>query len=110
MVCNGEIYNHHELRQELISRGHRFRTGSDTEVIVHLYEEFGDSFLHRLRGMFGLAIWDERANRMFIARDRLGKKANLLCKSGRTILVWQRNEIDSRCRSILKRTESLRLR
>lgn len=74
VVCNGEIYNHHELRQELISRGHRFRTGSDTEVIVHLYEEFGDSFLHRLRGMFGLAIWDERANRMFIARDRLGKK------------------------------------
>lgn len=75
VVCNGEIYNFVELRNDLKARGHVFRTGSDTEVIVHLYEEFGDSFLQQLRGMFGLAILDNRTQpRVLIARDRLGKK------------------------------------
>jgi asparagine synthase (glutamine-hydrolysing) len=75
VVCNGEIYNFVELRQELLARGHIFQTGSDTEVIVHLYEEYGDAFLQQLRGMYGLAILDNRAQpRVLIARDRLGKK------------------------------------
>jgi asparagine synthase (glutamine-hydrolysing) len=75
VVCNGEIYNFVELRQSLLSKGHQFRTGSDTEVIVHLYEEYGDECLQHLRGMFGLAILDmRRGKRVLIARDRLGKK------------------------------------
>lgn len=74
VVCNGEIYNFAELRSELLSRGHQFSTNSDAEVIVHLYEDFGEGVFERLRGMFGLAILDERSNRVLIARDRLGKK------------------------------------
>lgn len=74
VVCNGEIYNHVELRRELEARGHQFRTRSDVEVIVHLYEEIGVRCFERLRGMFGVAIWDERRHKLVIGRDRLGIK------------------------------------
>jgi|TARA_B100002003_G_C14146129_1_gene551078 asparagine synthase (glutamine-hydrolysing) len=74
LVANGEIYNHGELREELIARGHRFRSRSDVEVIVHGYEEFGVAVLDRLRGMFAFAIWDESNRRLFAARDRAGEK------------------------------------
>jgi asparagine synthase (glutamine-hydrolysing) len=74
IVFNGEIYNHHELRRDLEARGHRFRTHSDTEAIVHAYEEFGDACVERLEGMFAFAIGDENARRVLLARDRLGKK------------------------------------
>lgn len=74
VVFNGEIYNFRALRDELETRGHRFRTHSDTEVLVHLYEEDGVELVHRLRGMFAFALWDGKARRGLIARDRLGIK------------------------------------
>lgn len=74
VVCNGEIYNYRQLRTELEQAGHVFATYSDTEVIVHLYEEVGDSFVNRLEGMFGIALWDRSRSRLVIARDALGIK------------------------------------
>ncbi len=74
IVCNGEIYNHLELRQELEARGHRFRTHSDVETLLHLYEEVGPECVHRANGMFAFAIWDRKTQSLFLARDRLGKK------------------------------------
>jgi asparagine synthase (glutamine-hydrolysing) len=73
-VFNGEIYNYRSLREQLESRGHRLATASDTEVIVHLYEDFGEECVQHLRGMFGFAVWDVRRRRLFVARDRLGIK------------------------------------
>ena len=74
VVFNGEIYNHHDLRRELEDRGHHFVTASDTEVIVHAYEEYGTDCVQRLEGMFAFAVFDERSNELLLARDRLGKK------------------------------------
>ncbi|MDP9161361.1 MAG: asparagine synthase (glutamine-hydrolyzing) [Acidobacteriota bacterium] len=74
IVYNGEIYNHQQLRSELQVRGHRYRTQSDTETIIHLYEEYGPDCVKHLRGMFAFAIWDRRKRRLFVARDRLGIK------------------------------------
>src|SRR6266853_1225337 len=69
-ICNGEIYNDPELRRELTSRGHRFETRCDTEVIPHLYEEHGLGFVHRLNGMFAFAIFDMAERRLVLGRDR----------------------------------------
>ncbi len=74
VILNGEIYNFQELRPQLEAKGHRFSTKSDTEAIVHLYEEHGDRCVEFLRGMFAFALWDERKKRLLIARDRMGKK------------------------------------
>ena len=74
IVFNGEIYNFIELRKELEGKGHLFASRSDTEVILHGYEEWGDDMLHRLNGMFGLAVWDENKKRLLVARDPMGIK------------------------------------
>src|SRR5262245_34886327 len=73
VVFNGEIYNFQELRTELECDGHRFATRSDTETLVHGYEQWGDGLLDRLAGMFSFALWDEKRRRLLIARDRFGK-------------------------------------
>ncbi|HKN83325.1 MAG TPA: hypothetical protein VJW17_07810, partial [Pyrinomonadaceae bacterium] len=74
IIYNGEFYNHADYRDELIARGHRYQTHCDTETILHLYEEHGESCVNYLRGMFAFAIWDRNKRELFIARDRLGVK------------------------------------
>ncbi|MFN3189914.1 MAG: asparagine synthase (glutamine-hydrolyzing) [Aureliella sp.] len=86
VVCNGEIYNFDILRSELQSRGHQFSTRSDAEVIVHLYEEVGTQCFEKLRGMYGIAILDERYGRIVVARDRLGQKPLFFSERGGTFL------------------------
>jgi asparagine synthetase B (glutamine-hydrolysing) len=81
-VLNGELYNFQALRRDLEARGHRFRTSSDTEVIVHLYEDKGDAFVADLEGMFALALWDARRERLLLAPDRFGKKPLLYVDEG----------------------------
>lgn len=86
VVFNGEIYNFPQLRSELLSRGHRFSTHSDTEVIVHLYEEMGRDCVNQLRGMFAFALYDERRRKVLIARDRLGEKPLHYAFDGKRLL------------------------
>ncbi|HEX5270131.1 MAG TPA: asparagine synthetase B, partial [Gemmataceae bacterium] len=74
VTFNGEIYNFHEVRRRLEGRGHRFATASDTEVIVHGYEQWGERCVEKFRGMFAFAVWDERRGQLLLARDRIGKK------------------------------------
>lgn len=102
VVFNGEIYNHHELRRQLEARGHRFRTRSDTEVLVHLYEDFGAQMVSRLKGMFAFAIWDSRNKSLVIARDRTGMKplsylelpeGLVFCSELRSLLAFHRHSL-----------------
>ena len=85
-VCNGEIYNFRELRAKLLEQGHRFRTASDSEVIIHLYEQYGDDFVDRLNGMYGFAIWDAARRRLLLGRDRLGIKPVYYLQDGRRLI------------------------
>jgi asparagine synthase (glutamine-hydrolysing) len=82
ITYNGETYNASELRAELVRRGHSFRTTSDTEVVLHLYQEYGERFVEKLRGMFAFAIWDDRERKLVVGRDRLGIKPLYLHASG----------------------------
>jgi asparagine synthase (glutamine-hydrolysing) len=88
IVFNGEIFNYVELRPELEARGHKFRTSSDTEVILHLYEEYGPAGLDRMNGQWAIAIWDKNKRELFLARDRLGVRPLFYTLSGGTDLVF----------------------
>jgi asparagine synthase (glutamine-hydrolysing) len=85
IVCNGEIYNFRELRSELIAAGHAFRTGSDSEVLLHGYTAWGEAVLDRLNGMYGFAIWDGRSGTLLVGRDRLGIKPIYYVDDGRRV-------------------------
>lgn len=85
LVCNGEIYNYRELRSELQAKGYHFKTGSDSEVLLHLYEAEGDDFVLRLNGMFDFALWDVRRHRLLIGRDRLGVKPLYVMQDGQRL-------------------------
>jgi asparagine synthase (glutamine-hydrolysing) len=91
VVMNGEIYNFIDLRKELLARGHSFTTNSDTEVLVHLYEDHGERLAERLRGMFAFAIWDVRRRRLLLGRDRVGKKPLFVMRRGSK--VWFASEV-----------------
>jgi asparagine synthase (glutamine-hydrolysing) len=86
LVFNGEIYNYRELRQELLANGHRFKSESDTEVIIHLYEKMGDDCVTRLRGMFAFALWDGERQHLLLARDRVGIKPLYYTDTGRSLI------------------------
>lgn len=86
VLLNGEIYNYPELRADLLPRGHQFATKSDTEAIVHLYEEYGEDCFARLRGMFAIALWDSKNRKLILARDRVGKKPLFYSANGKRIL------------------------
>lgn len=86
IVFNGEIYNYLDVREELLHKGHVFKTRSDTETIVHAFEEWGESCVDRLRGMFAFAIWDENRQRLFVVRDRLGIKPLYYYWDGKTLI------------------------
>ena len=87
LVCNGEIYNHRDLRQALEAKGHRFRSQSDSEVILHLYEDYGTDLLSHLHGMFAFALYDTRQDLLFCARDRLGKKPLVYAQTPRGVAL-----------------------
>ena len=86
LVANGEIYNYRELSQELAAQGHRLRTASDCETLLHLYEQHGDDFLARVNGMFAFALWDARRRRLLIGRDRLGIKPLYVWNDGKRLV------------------------
>ncbi len=86
LICNGEIYNSPELRRRLVAAGHRFRTRTDVEVILHLYEDLGVECVKELRGMFAFAIWDRRSGSLFLARDHMGQKPLFYCRTAEDFL------------------------
>ena len=87
VLFNGEIYNYRELRAELIKRNHQFQTNSDTEVLVHLYEEYGCQMFQRLRGMFAITLFDFKKKQLILARDHFGQKP-LYFHSSEGLLAW----------------------
>jgi len=105
LVFNGEIYNFRELRRQLVERGHRFRTHSDGEVIVHLFEEKGPDCVQDLNGMFAIALWDDRERRVLIARDRAGEKPLYYWQHGENFLFASEIKSLFECREVPRRPD-----
>jgi asparagine synthase (glutamine-hydrolysing) len=103
IVFNGEIYNFKDLRKELEKRGHLFYSDSDTETIVHLYEDLGEDCVHKLRGMFSFAIWDEKAQSLFLARDRLGIKPLHYFEDGKRLIFGSEIKSILKCPNVPRR-------
>ena len=103
VVFNGEIYNHADVRADLLARGHVYRTRSDTETIVHAYEQWGEECVHRFRGMFAFAVWDAPRRRLLLVRDRLGVKPLYWCRTRDALLFG--SEIKALVASELIRAE-----
>ena len=97
MVFNGEIYNYRELRKRLEGSGHQFRTDSDSETIIHLYEDLGTDCFQHLNGMFAIAIWDRNQRQLVLGRDRLGAETALLSVPRSSTAFWERIEVDRLC-------------
>lgn len=110
IVYNGEIYNHASLRERLESAGHRYKTHSDTETILHLYEEHGSDCLRLLRGMFAFAIWDTKKRRLFMARDRLGIKPFYYALTPQSLIFGSEIKTILACESINPRFDRAQLR
>ena len=87
LVCNGEIYNFKSLRENLLEKGHKFKSKSDSEVILHAYEEWGDDFIDKLEGMFAFVLWDEKKERFIFARDGIGIKPLYYYKDDNSIIL-----------------------
>jgi len=109
VVFNGEIYNHLELRSWLEGRGHRFASRCDTEVLVHLYEELGDELVNKLRGMFAFAIWDDRKQRLLLARDRLGLKPLFFSRDANRVLFASESKAILADPTFVRRTNPIAL-
>jgi len=105
ITFNGEIYNFRELRSHLQEKGHRFYTLSDTETIVHLYEEYGDKCVERLRGMFAFALWDSSSKKLLLARDRIGIKPLYYCEIGKGLLFSSEIKSILQCEEIPRRLD-----
>jgi asparagine synthase (glutamine-hydrolysing) len=109
VVFNGEIYNFEALRADLEARGHRFRTHSDTEVLVHLYEEEGESLVKRLRGMFAFALWDQPRRRLLLARDRLGIKPLYLYRDAEKVVFGSELKVLLTCPDVARDVDAAAL-
>lgn len=105
VVFNGEIYNYRQLRDELIGKGHSFRTHSDTEVLVHLYEEMGERLVERLRGMYAFAIWDARRRQLLLARDRVGQKPLYYYRDGEKLLFGSELKAILACEDVAREVD-----
>ncbi|MFC2122472.1 asparagine synthase (glutamine-hydrolyzing) [Bacteroidota bacterium] len=97
LVCNGEVYNFRELREELLQQGHKFYSGSDSEVILHAYEDDGEECLQRLKGAFAFALWDANQGKLFLARDRIGEKPLYYFYDGTTLYFASEIKAILRC-------------
>ena len=102
LVFNGEIYNYQELREELIQAGHTFVSNTDSETLIHGYEQWGEELVYRLRGMYAFAIWDQKAKRLFSARDIFGIKPLYYAQMNGTLMLDQKSNLFWSIRSLIK--------
>ena len=109
LVFNGEIYNYQELREELIQAGHTFVSNTDSETLIHGYEQWGEELVYRLRGMYAFAIWDQKAKRLFSARDIFGIKPLYYAQMNGTLMFGSEINLFWSIRSLIRYLMKMRL-